>query len=79
MKKKSLIIFAAINLLLLFAAIFCMVKTCKNNEQINNVSAEFCYTETDCKVTLDLTSGKTVKMCFGKAALKYFTVKVSNN
>ena len=53
MKKKSLIIFAAINLLLLFAAIFCMVKTCKNNERINNISAEFRYAETDGKVTLD--------------------------
>ena len=69
MKKKSLIIFAAINLLLLFAAIFCMVKTCKNNERINNVSAEFRYAETDGKVTLDLTSGKTVTMRFGKNAV----------
>lgn len=41
MKRKRLVVFAAINLLLLFAAIFCMAKTCKNNERINNVSAEF--------------------------------------
>ena len=46
-----------------------MVKTCKNNERINNVSAEFCYTETNGKVTLDLTSGKKVTVRFGKNAV----------
>ena len=79
MKKKSLIIFAAINLLLLFAAIFCMVKTCKNNERINNVSAEFCYAETDGKVTLDLTSGKTVAMRFGSNAVCVYDCYLYDN
>ena len=69
MKRKRLVVFAAINILLLFAAIFCMVKTCKNNKRINNVSAEFRYAETDGKVTLDLTSGKTVTMRFGSNAV----------
>lgn len=79
MKKKSLIILAAINLLLLFAAIFCVAKTCKNNERINNVSAEFCYTETNGKVTLDLTSGKTVAMRFGKNAVCVYDCYLYDN
>ena len=79
MKKKSLIIFAAINLLLLFAAIFCMVKTCKNNERINSVSAEFRYAETDSKVTLDLTSGKAVAMRFGSNAVCVYDCYLYDN
>ena len=79
MKKKSLIIFAAINLLLLFAAIFCMARTCKNNERINSVSAEFCYTETDGKVTLDLTSGKAVTMRFGSNAVCVYDCYLYDN
>ena len=79
MKKKSLIIIAAINLLLLFAAIFCMAKTCKNNERINNVSAEFCYTETNGKIMLELTSGKAVTMRFGKNAVCVYDCYLYDN
>ena len=79
MKRKRLVVFAAINLLLLFAAIFCMARTCKNNERINNVSAEFCYTETDGKVTLDLTSGKMVEMRFGKNAVCVYDCYLYDN
>ena len=79
MKRKRLVIFAAINLLLLFAAIFCMARTCKNNERINNVSAEFCYTETDGKVTLGLTSGKTVEMRFGGNAVCVYDCYLYDN
>ena len=78
MKKRG-IIAAAINLLLLFAAIFCMAMTCRNNERINNVSAEFCYSETDGKVTLELTSGRTVKMCFGKNAVCVYDCYLYDN
>lgn len=66
MKKKNLIILAAINLLLLFAAIFCVVRTCRNNKRINKISAEFCYTETDGKVIFDLTSGRSATLKFGE-------------
>lgn len=79
MKRKSLIVFAAINFLLLFAAIFCMVKTCKNNERINNISAEFRYAETDGKVTLDLTSGRTVTMKFGSNAVCVYDCYLYDN
>ena len=79
MKRKRLVVFAAINLLLLFAAIFCMAKTCKNNERINNVSAEFCYTETDGKVTLGLTSGKAVEMRFGSNAVCVYDCYLYDN
>ena len=56
-----------------------MAKTCKNNERINNVSAEFCYTETDGKVTLDLTSGRTVTMRFGKNAVCVYDCYLYDN
>lgn len=79
MKRKRLVVFAAINLLLLFAAIFCMVKTCKNNERINSVSAEFRYAETDGKVTLDLMSGKAVTMRFGKNAVCVYDCYLYDN
>ena len=79
MKRKRLVVFAAVNLLLLFAAIFCMAKTCENNRRINSVSAEFCYTETDDKVTLDLTSGKAVTMKFGKNAVCVYDCYLYDN
>ena len=55
------------------------IKTCKNNERINNVSAEFCYAETDGKVTLDLMSGKTVTMRFGKNAVCVYDCYLYDN
>ena len=69
MKRNSLIILAAINLLLLFAAIFCMARTYGNNKRINDVSVEFSYTETEGKVILDLTSGKSATLKFGNYAV----------
>ena len=56
-----------------------MVKTCKNNERINNVSAEFRYAETDGKVTLDLASGRTVTMKFGKNAVCVYDCYLYDN
>lgn len=70
MKKR--IIFGVINLLLLFAAVFCSVKTAINNKRINSVSTEFEYAEENGIISLTLTSGKTSRIRFGKAAVSVY-------
>ena len=70
MKKR--IIFGVINLLLLFAAVFCSVKTAINNKRINSVSTEFEYAEENGIISLTLTSGKTSRISFGKAAVSVY-------
>ncbi len=70
MKKR--IIFGVINLLLLFAAVFCAVKTTINNERINSVSTEFEYVEEKGIISLALTSGKTSRISFGKVAVSVY-------
>ena len=80
MKRKRLVVFAAVNVLLLFAAIFCMAKTCENNRRINGVCREFRYAEeSGGQVTLELTSGRTVKMCFGKNAVCVYDCYLYDN
>lgn len=70
MKKR--IIFGVINLLLLFVAVICSVKTTINNERINSVSTEFGYTEENGIIFLALTSGKTSRIRFGKTAVSVY-------
>lgn len=70
MKKR--IILGVINLLLLFVAVFCVVKTTINNERINSVSTEFEYVEENGIISLALTSGKTSRIRFGKTAVSVY-------
>ena len=79
MKKRG-IIAAAINLFLLFAAIFCMAKTCGNNRRINSVCTEFRYAEeSGGKVKLELSSGKQAVMRFGKTAVCVYDCYLYDN
>lgn len=72
MKKKwLLIVLTAVNILLLSASIFCLVRTGQNNRFFNSMNTDFDYYECgNGKAVLTLHEDKEVTLIFGNKSVK---------
>ena len=68
--RKAVAVLAVFNVVLLCVSIFCMIRTHRNNQKINQAERAFQYSETSDKVVLTLTNGQKVELVFGKTAVR---------
>ena len=79
MKRKTLILWLAVNILLVLISIVFFVGTWTNNKKINTADREFIYSvEADETVRLALAEEKTVDLLFSRDSVKvYDSYKIS--
>lgn len=68
--RKAIAVLAVFNIVLLCVSIFCMIRTHRNNQKINQAERAFQYTETSDKVVLTLKSGREACLVFGKSSVR---------
>ena len=70
-RKRLLLVLTALNILLLIASIFCLVRTEQNNKYFNSTNTDFDYYECgNGKAVLTLHEDKEVTLIFGNNSVK---------
>ncbi len=70
-KRRSLIVFTVVNIMLFLMSLYCLIKTTQNNKIFNSIDTEFDYEECGySKVILSLEKGKKVTLVFGNNSVK---------
>ena len=73
MKRKTLILWLAVNILLVSISVVFFIGTWMNNENINAADREFIYSvEADETVRLTLDEGKTADLLFSRDSVKVY-------
>ena len=73
MKRKTLILWLAVNILLVSISVGFFIGTWMNNENINAADREFIYSvEADETVRLTLDEGKTADLLFSRDSVKVY-------
>ena len=68
--RKAVAVLAVFNVVLLCVSIFCMIRTHRNTQKINQAERAFQYSETSDKVVLTLANGREAEIVFGKTAVR---------
>ena len=68
--RKAVAVLAVFNVVLLCVSIFCMIRTHRNNQKINQAERAFEYSEIADELVLTLANGQKVELVFGKTAVR---------
>lgn len=68
--RKAVAVLAVFDVVLLCVSIFCMLRTPRNNQKINQEERAFQYSETSDKVVLTLKSGREACLVFGESSVR---------